>query len=75
MSNESLQKLREAIQERGNRPSREQYDEMIQRGAIDREGNVTIRRPEPPAVIANGLHEEASGDSEGPTVIESESGP
>jgi hypothetical protein len=51
MSNENLRRLRETIQKRATRPSGEQYQEMVERGAIDGMGNVTIRRPLDPDPI------------------------
>jgi len=49
MTEEFLRKISEAIRARGSRPSHVQYQEMVDRGVIDRDGNVTIRRPEAPA--------------------------
>jgi hypothetical protein len=44
-------RIGESIRARGERPSHVQYEEMIARGVIDREGNVLIRRPHNPEVI------------------------
>ena len=48
MTDEMIRLLSEAIRRRGSRPAREQFEDMIRRGAIDREGNVILRRPMEP---------------------------
>jgi hypothetical protein len=55
MSNENYRLLSLAIDRRGSRPSAEQFAEMVARGAIDRDGNVILRRPdEIPPVAESG---------------------
>jgi hypothetical protein len=51
MTDEMIRLLSEAIERRGRRPAHEQFEEMIRRGAIDREGNVILRRPEAPGFV------------------------
>jgi hypothetical protein len=49
MSDDDLyEKLREAVRKQSQRPAQEIWDEMVQRGAIDEEGNVLLRMPQPP---------------------------
>jgi hypothetical protein len=43
-----FEKVREAIQKRAELPVSEQIADMIQRGVIDREGNVLLRMPSGP---------------------------
>ena len=45
---EAIQQLREAILRQAEKPAAQQFEEMVARGAIDREGNVLIRGPERP---------------------------
>ena len=41
-----IRRIKETIERRGERPAREQIEEMVNDHVIDREGNVLIRRPE-----------------------------
>ena len=62
MDKETLRLLSEAIERRASRPSSEQFAEMVRRGAIDREGNVLIRRPEEPAFDDGNIADRDVGD-------------
>lgn len=46
VTDETMRAISESIQRRAKRPASEQYREMVERGAIDAEGNVLIRGPE-----------------------------
>ena len=46
LSPENILKIKEAIRIRGERPAHEQIQEMIDRGVIDKDGNVLLKRPE-----------------------------
>ncbi len=48
MTDEMVRLLMESMERRARRPAKEQFEDMIRRGAIDREGNVILRRPEAP---------------------------
>ena len=69
MSNENLRMLSETIRRRASRPSGEQYDEMIRRGALDQEGNVTVRRPEDPGLATGGQSEQEVADKPAVNII------
>jgi hypothetical protein len=45
MSNDNYRALREAIERRASDPEK-MWQSMIDRGAIDQEGNVLLRRPD-----------------------------
>ena len=67
MQDDSLfEKLREAIQKRAELPASELIADMIQRGVIDREGNVLLRMPSGPrAARAKGPKEKKSSPRTG----------
>jgi hypothetical protein len=62
MNDDFYDRIRESIRIRGERPASVQYEEMIARGAIDRDGNVLIRRPDT-SQIPHGLPSMTENDS------------
>ena len=46
VSDRFIEKLKVALEKKAQRPTRERWNDLIKRGAIDAEGNVLIRGPE-----------------------------
>lgn len=45
MTEEAIKQLKEAIERQRLIPPRERFQAMVRRGAIDKDGNVLLRRP------------------------------